>query len=195
MVTSLGDLLDEMDGPDARLALDDDTFLIGLRHEEKWSIGFRLRWHGGRGQWVMADLLVRCDGDEGATAEQVRRLPLGGLLDRARGMAVIAPRAGSPFVKLDKLNLAPFLTSGHHGLRRTDRDYALLALEYVFLIEDGDPSPAKTLSEKHGHGSPSVWANRIRDARRRGLLTPTKRGQPGGQLTAKAAEVLGLDVK
>ncbi len=63
-------------------------------------------------------------------------------------------------------------------------------MEYVTLIQEGDRSPAKTISERMGSGSPAVWANRISEARKRGLLTEVRSGQSGGELTEKAHELL-----
>jgi hypothetical protein len=49
------------------------------------------------------------------------------------------------------------------------------------------------LSERHGSGSAATWANRVNEARRRGLLTEVKPGQSGGSLTAKAERLLGFE--
>jgi hypothetical protein len=57
-------------------------------------------------------------------------------------------------------------------------------------VTEGDPSPAKTLSDRLG-GSAAVWANRISEARRRGLLTSPEPGEAGGHLTDKAEALLG----
>ncbi len=58
------------------------------------------------------------------------------------------------------------------------------------LIQEGDRSPAKTISERMGGGSPAVWANRISEARKRGLLSEVRPGRPGGELTEKAHDLL-----
>jgi hypothetical protein len=44
-------------------------------------------------------------------------------------------------------------------------------------------------SEAHGYSRKSI-STLIREARRRGLLTPTRIGRPGGQLTMKARALL-----
>ncbi len=46
------------------------------------------------------------------------------------------------------------------------------------------------VSERMGGGSPAVWANRISEARKRGLLTEVRPGQTGGELTEKAHDLL-----
>ena len=85
---------------------------------------------------------------------------------------------------------AAFLVDGRGRRKRTDEDFARLAWEYVLLVNEGDPSPAKTLSNRLG-GSAAVWANRISEARRRGLLTSPEPGEAGGHLTDKGEELMG----
>lgn len=72
---------------------------------------------------------------------------------------------------------------------RDDKAFAGLAVEYSFLVQDGDRTPAKTLAGRHG-GASGTWANRIAEARKRGMLTGVKPGEAGGGLTDKALETL-----
>ncbi|MEV4483642.1 hypothetical protein [Micromonospora coxensis] len=177
-----------------------DGFVV-LRHEEggeAWAVGFRLTRVGPTaGEWQAAEFAVHQLGEpaSGLTGKSIRSLPIGELLATAR-RAASSQRVGMtgakalPFVRPSDLRMAPFLTDGRGRRERADEAYAGLALEYALLVEDGDRSPSKTLAEKFG-GSGGTWANRIAEARRRGLLTPVRVGEAGGALTAKALRLLG----
>lgn len=173
-------------------------FFVALQHGTDWRVGFRLtRGTEGSGRWEMTQFAAVYTGTGSATAEALRRLPIGALLREARrlvsplpvGMTLTA--GGTRIFDLGATRLAPFLADGRGRSRRTDEDFTGLALEYVLLVESGDRSPAKTLSEQYGHGSSAVWANRISEARRRGLLTDVRPGESGGRLTDKAERLLG----
>src|SRR5262249_23305666 len=73
---------------------------------------------------------------------------------------------------------------------RPDAYYARLAAFYVRLVERGHGRPTATLAARHGV-KPAQMRDRIREARERGLLTYFHGGRPGGQLTARAREMLG----
>ena len=169
--------------------------IVVLRHDD-WRVGFRLM-HRRPGPWEMVEFSALYTGKGSTTAEELRRLPLGALLRRARGLVSGSvdqgPAATSGrlrIVDLDRANLAAFLVDGRGRQKRTDEDFARLAWEYVLLVNEGDPSPAKTLSERLG-GSAAVWANRISEARRRGLLTTPQPGEAGGQLTDNGEALMG----
>lgn len=73
----------------------------------------------------------------------------------------------------------------------SDLLYAQLAAEYVALVESGSKKPLAELARRHGLKHATV-ADRIRTARdpKRGLLTPSPRGRPGGELTRRALDLL-----
>ena len=172
------------------------TRLVVVRHGDEWRVGFRLT-HDKPGPWEMLEFSALYTGDGAATAEMLRRLPLGALLRKARGL-VSHPFDYRPvenpelvrIVDIEDMQLAAFLVDGRGRRKRTDEDFAWLAWAYLSLVSEGDAAPAKTLSERHG-GSPAVWANRISEARRRGLLTSPEPGAAGGHLTDKGEAVLG----
>ena len=73
---------------------------------------------------------------------------------------------------------------------RSDDFYLGWARAYVVACEgDESGSPTKYLAGLH-HVSPSSVSNLIGTARRRGLLTPSPAGRPGGELTAKALALI-----
>jgi hypothetical protein len=197
---NLSDALDLLTGKSSVSATPDGSRIVALRHSHTWAVAFRLRRQSGRqGQWDMTEMSARFTGKGSATAQDLRSLPLGELLGRARALTEGGPDgvpvtqiAGTSFVSVDALRLAPFLTDGRGRGKRSDADFAGLAVEYALLVGEGNAAPAKSLSERHGHGSPATWANRITEARRRGLLTKVKPGQSGGSLTAKAEHLLGI---
>ncbi|WP_067496988.1 hypothetical protein [Actinoplanes sp. TFC3] len=172
-----------------------------LRHHDgaqDWLVGFRLAAVGDRpGEWRAVEFAVR-QVDETApsamTSKTIRVLPIGELLAAARkalsvqiGARPVASRVR--FVSSAEDRLAAFLEDGRGRQPRDDQAYAGLAVEYSFLVQDGDRTPAKTLAGMHG-GVSGTWANRIAEARKRGMLTAVKPGEAGGGLTDKALKTL-----
>ncbi len=195
---NLSEALAALDGPSSVSRTEGGYRLVVLRHGDSWRVGFRLvRVGGGPGPWEVAEFGTLYTGTESVTAEMLRRLPLGELLRQARSLVadpldnVPVQRVGSlRFVDLDAAQLAPFLVDGRGQPRRTDEDYAQLAWVYLGLVWQGDRTPAKTISERHGHGSPAVWSNRISEARRRGLLKQARTRESGAHLTKKGERLL-----
>ena len=189
---TLSDALHDQPGSSSVTAAGDGDLLVVFRHEDTWSVGFRLTPpRNKRGPWQMSEFGSRYMGAGFVTSEDLRRLPIGTLLGQARDLARASVRPPTGFFhKPSDLSLSGFRGDGRGKGKRTDRDFAELAQEYVFLVEDGDRSPAKTLSERIGNGSPAVWANRISEARQRGLLSEVTPGKSGGELTSKAHDVL-----
>lgn len=73
---------------------------------------------------------------------------------------------------------------------RPDEFYAQIAREYVDLLTANNPHPINELSRSRSIPKSKV-RDMIRQARKRGLLTPTSRGKLRGQLTPQALELLG----
>jgi hypothetical protein len=71
---------------------------------------------------------------------------------------------------------------------RTDRWYADLAAAYVEAV-DADKAYAPTLAAQFSYTNASI-RTAVNQARNLGFLTQTSRGRPGGELTAKARQVL-----
>lgn len=69
--------------------------------------------------------------------------------------------------------------------RKTNVEYAALAAKYAEQIREGNPRATATLAELVDM-SPSVMAQRIKEARRRALLTPGTQGKASGALTPLA---------
>jgi hypothetical protein len=129
------------------------------------------------------------------TARLLHRVPVGAIQDAARRAfrryAELDDRVmrglASPAVAELSRRIAGSARPGRRG--RPDREYAELAAAYVHVLETS-PHPVQALAEKLAF-SPSTVANMLSEARRRGLLTrPSTPGQPGGELTPRARDVL-----
>ncbi|NMO55598.1 hypothetical protein HH310_30985 [Actinoplanes sp. TBRC 11911] len=177
-----------------------DSFVV-LRHhdgEQDWLVAFRFAAVDDRlGERRPVEFAVR-QADEaalsGMTSKTIRALPIGELLAAAR-RALSADRGATPgesklrIVTPSAVRLPPFLEDARGRQPRDDKAYAGLAFEYALLVRDGDRTPAKTLADRHG-GASGTWANRIAEARKRGLLTAVKSGEAGGGLSDKAIELV-----
>lgn len=171
------------------------------RHDDghqDWLVAFRLTASGDTfGEWRPVEFAVRqaVEADTPAmSSKTIRAMPIGELLAASRKAlsAQLGAREGVPGLRLispSATRLAPFLEDARGRQARDDVAYAGLALEYAFLVQDGDRAPAKTLAAQHG-GVSGTWANRIAEARRRGLLTAVKPGEAGGGMTDKAMKLL-----
>lgn len=155
-------------------------------------VAFRLARQHARGAWEIVETATYAP--QGTTPEAVRRIPYGRLIAQARESLALRDRPGESqrVMSPSEASLAAFLT-GRRGVKISDQDYALLAFEYAWMVLQGNRKPAQTLSDQYRHGSASQWANRVREARRRGLLTDVERGESGGRLTERAEKLLGLD--
>jgi hypothetical protein len=153
-------------------------------------VGARLAQMAPGEPWTLVETATLAAPGEALTPEMVRRVRLGDLLARARRYAEGGADA-SPSVlsSPSEIDLAEF-TSGRRGVPISDHAYARLALHYVLMVREGNRKPAQTLSDQLGHGSPNQWTQRVREARRRGLLSPATPGEPGGVLTDAAMELL-----
>ena len=73
---------------------------------------------------------------------------------------------------------------------RSDLFYTRVAFQYVELMKKGEKSPIMATLADQRNVSQSSARDLIHEARQRGLLTPTKRGQKGGELTERAKKLL-----
>lgn len=97
---------------------------------------------------------------------------------------IMGEQKGRPKVAL----VAPFRFGSNPGRRgRSDIHYAEIARLYVGLLEG--PAPVKALATQLGLKEQAA-RDLIRQARRRGLLTPPEHGRAMGALTPRARELL-----
>lgn len=138
---------------------------------------------------------------------------LGESADRAEREREIGPRlsplAGRPPFPPDYTTVPAIATFrledyklSRDELRRTSRRpraasdlrYAKVAARYAAAVARGSRRPAVEVAEEMTHDGGYYEPRHVKEltfeARRRGFLTPTRRGRPGGQLTQKAREVL-----
>jgi hypothetical protein len=157
----------------------------------------------GHPEWTITATFVR-QGDEvvvssctiapvgevpagGLTARQLRRATLGDLTRDAsvgligRIISAVAPEA-TPTADDDQAHPRP----GRAG--RDDHFYAVWAARYAERVAY-TARPIAELADEHGR-PPARLREYIAEARRRGLLTATRRGRSGGQLTDKARALL-----
>lgn len=168
-------------------------YYVALVEGGAWLVGFHLTCDRGQGLWEADAFTVRPAGHGRViNGSAVRSIPVGELLARARVLVSAASRGPTPLVDVSRVHLEPFLRDARGRAARTDEDYAHLALEYALRVRDGDRAPSVSLARQYG-STPGTWTYRIHDARKRGLLTETKRGQSGGLLTEKAERLLRLN--
>jgi len=98
------------------------------------------------------------------------------------------------FVFRDRMRFTetPKLKPRRPGRRgRGDTEYAKFAAAYVTILAEGNRAPIKELAARMHLGRESV-RQLVHDARDRKLLTRTRSGRAGGELTDKARDLLGL---
>ncbi|MFZ3498020.1 hypothetical protein ACODT5_33170 [Streptomyces sp. 5.8] len=134
-------------------------------------------WDGPTSLEVTArdvDAVVETDG---ITAELLRKLPMGEIrkqLKQIRAQLGSAVSPGGSGVVLERVE--------------TDLEYALMAREYLRLVEQGFRSPIARLADGWGMSRNTI-SGRIRRARAMGFLDgPT--GKPADRLTEKSRRLL-----
>lgn len=119
------------------------------------------------------------------TVPVLRAVRVGNLYQAARGWLSISQEVGLE-VPADAGQLHKRPRPGPVG--RPDTFYAKVAATYVSKLEANE-RPTQGVADEY-KVSHSRARDLIREARGRGLLTGTKRGQAGGDLTAKARTLL-----
>jgi hypothetical protein len=196
-MTMLSEMLETQRGSEKVHVTPDDQALVGFRldggRHAGWRMGFRLQRPGAHSSWRVVEVtLLTPDGVQDFGAASIRHLPLGHYLAKARGAATAAAPPSRP--RLAQPSDVDLLSAFARRGPKRDLDYALLALRYTELVRAGDRRPAETIAGEAGHGSAAVWTNRLAEARnKRGLLTPVKRGETGGELTPRALSLLGIE--
>jgi hypothetical protein len=150
----------------------------------------------GRGRWSGEVLGTRSHAPRGGiTVRLLRRLRPGqplrfvsGLLQRLRTEAPETARAlGWTLPPAPTPPSLPRPRRGRPG--RTDLFYARVAAEYVHAVQAGSPYPVADLARRRRQ-PPARVRDMIHTARRRGLLSPHRRGVRGGELTDRANALL-----
>ena len=162
----------------------EDFALLVRRPLDGWAIGVRIDFTAE--SWSIAELVAIPAGPSQTlppadTANM--RSYIETAVDRARERRRVAVE------QLAKLNLNAdhiqqrFDTWRDKTAPRTNVEYAALAAKYAEQIRLGNTRATATLAEQVGM-SPSVMAQRIKEARRRYLLTGGERGRASGELTS-----------
>lgn len=96
----------------------------------------------------------------------------------------------------ERLAVDPFLVATARRDSVTVAEHAGLALVYVLSVAAGERNPARALATRYPGSSEKTWTNRFNRLRSLGLLTPApRRGVAGGELTPRAIELLGSDLR
>lgn len=161
--------------------------LLGFPTDSGWAIGVRVNFT--ETEWSVGEVVALPAG----TTRDLPRLDspvLHSYLDqavtRARGRrsAMISnlesTRANAEFIE------SRFNTWRDKTAPRGNVEYAALAAKYAEQIREGNTKATAALAEQVGM-SPSVMAQRVKEARRRLLLTPGEQGRASGALTSLGA--------
>jgi transposase-like protein len=136
--------------------------------------------------------LAKQAGDEtpaAVTARVLRNLPIGSLVSDLREGIFKTMEEGTHADEFRKFLAGEF--SRRPGRRgRPDAFYAEIAQHYVRRLEAGSLTPVRDIAEDLRY-STSMVNNWVSQARKRGLLTEAPPGRAGGDLTTRAAGLLG----
>lgn len=165
----------------------EDFALLARRPTDGWAIGFRVDFTSET--WSIAEVVA-------LPAQPAQTLPpvnseeirdyIESAVDRARGRrAALAKQlamlsANAEFIR------ERFETWRDKNAPRTNVEYAALATKYAEQVRLGNNRATATLAEQV-EMSPAVMAQRIKEARRRRLLTSGEQGRASGTLTSLGA--------
>lgn len=162
----------------------DETFvLLVCPAGDDWAIGLRVDFSSE--SWSIAEVVA-------LPAGPVRTLPdVNSVGVRSYVEAAVNTARNSRRVAAEQLAIlegnADFLQQRFEAWRdktspKTNVEYAALAAKYAEQIRSGNTRATATLAELVDM-SPSVMAQRIKETRRRALLTPGEQGRASGALT------------
>jgi hypothetical protein len=158
-----------------------------------WNAEARFETQGGT--LVITDLRIVPAGDSipagGVTASTLRRLQIGELRKALEAQARhLSGQLGEQSSELlGQHGLAELAHEASAPAARDDRYFARIAARYAELVAEGNKRPTPVLAGELGRPE-SYVTFAVRDARKRGLLTPTTKGRAGGRLTPKARRLL-----
>ncbi|MHA7301449.1 hypothetical protein [Pseudarthrobacter sp. MDT1-22] len=162
----------------------DETFvLLVCPAGDDWAIGLRIDFSSE--SWSIAEVVA-------LPAGPVRTLPdansvgVRSYVEAAVDKARARRRIGAEQLMKLREN-AEFIQERFEAWRdkaspKSNVEYAALAAKYAEQIREGNTRATATLADLVNM-SPSVMAQRIKEARRRALLTPGERGRASGALT------------
>lgn len=160
-----------------------DEAIVVLVASQGWYAGVRLQSAGGA--WGLVELLLRPDGRDGHLAP-MNQVNLTEIVDRAqRKVSRHVERTDAARLNTgDAPDLDRRLSVWkERGAAKGPADYATLAAAYVEELRKGNSRATAAIAERAGT-TPAVMAQRIKEARRRGLLTAGEKGRASGELTA-----------
>jgi len=181
------DALELSPGSPPRERLDPEAVYLTYRSTDGWTIGLRVEFTAE--SWAIAQVMA-------IPAAPVRTPPIldiDGLqsyietaVGRARKLQVVTEEQLEKMKAHAKFIQERFEAWLETALPRTNVEYAALAAKYAEQVRLGNTRATATLAELV-HSSPSVMAQRIKEARRRALLTRGEQGRASGVLTPLGA--------
>jgi hypothetical protein len=180
--------------------------------DDRWMVAYRLVSQAGEpvvaelrvfprepqqrppGRWSAEILGVDAAAPTGGLpSDLLRQVTLGSYRERGGdflGWLAEFRAGGASLRKSSKRSMATASTTAVSARGRSDDFYAHIAQDYVQHVNQGEARPVHAIAQNRSL-PPEQVRDMIREARRRGLLTPTRRGRVGGQLTPRAAQLLG----
>lgn len=165
----------------------DGYALLAVQAEPGWAIGVRVNF--SETEWSVAEV-VALPREATQGAPDLNSAVLWSYLEKAVGRArgrhsamlkrLESTRSNSDFIE------SRFATWSDKAAPRGNVEYAALAAKYAEQIRLGNTKATATLAEQVGM-SPSVMAQRIKEARRRLLLSQGEQGRASGTLTTLGA--------
>ncbi|WP_224094982.1 hypothetical protein [Arthrobacter sp. StoSoilB13] len=164
-----------------------EGFVLLVLPVDGWAVGLGVEFTPN--VWRMAEVILlpfRPGSDLPPLADHDLKLYVDAAVRRARD----SQQAAADQVKKVKRNAA-FVQGRFEAWRdktatKTNVEYAALAAKYAEQIRTGNSRPTATLAELVDM-SPAVMAQRIKETRRRSLLTPGEQGRASGSLTPLGA--------
>lgn len=165
----------------------EDFVLLVRRPKDGWAMGFRVDFTSET--WSIAEVVA-------LPAKVTQALPpvsteeillyIENAVERARGRRVALAQQLANLSTNAEFIQERFETWRDKTAPRTNVEYAALAAKYAEQVRLGNTRATATLAEQV-EMSPSVMAQRIKEARRRRLLTSAEQGRASGTLTSLGA--------
>lgn len=161
----------------------DDFALLICQPKNGWAVGLRIDFTSE--SWSVAELVAIPSGPAMAlpsVSDDDMQSYIENAVSRARGRREAAAEHLAKLAVNADFIQARFDTWRDKKATRSNVEYAALAAKYAEQIRIGNSRATATLAELVGM-APSVMAQRIKEARRRLLLSAGERGRASGTLT------------
>lgn len=161
----------------------EDFFLLTQRPRDGWAVGLRVDFTSHA--WSIAEVQALPTGSTHSLPQvndEETASYVAAAVERARGRRLALAHQLEKLHQNAEFIQERFETWRDKNARRTNVEYAALAAKYAEQVRLGNSRATATLANEAGM-SPSVMAQRIKETRRRGLLTRGEQGRVAGALT------------